>query len=64
MREELQNQINSLLNRKEELTLELNEIKSNILRIDEVIQNTIQLMNTVFAEPEDNNSETPESEEN
>ena len=64
MREELQNQINSLLNQKEELTLKLNEIKGSILRIDEVIENTTQLMNTVFAEPEDNNSETSESEEN
>ena len=34
MREELQNQINSLLNQKEELTLKLNEIKCSILRID------------------------------
>ena len=64
MREELQNQINSLLNQKEELTLKLNEIKGSILRIDEVIENTTQLMNTVFAEPEYNNSETSESEEN
>lgn len=61
MREELQNQINSLLNRKEELTLKLNEIKGSILAIDETIQNTIQLMNTVFTEPEDNNSGTSES---
>jgi chaperonin cofactor prefoldin len=64
MGEELQNQINSLLNRKEELTLKLNEIKDSILRIDKVIENTTQLMNTVFVEPEDNNSESPESEEN
>ena len=61
MREDLQNQINSLLNRKEELTLKLNEIKGSILAIDETIQNTIQLMNTVFTEPEDNNSGTSES---
>jgi flagellar capping protein FliD len=61
MREELQNQINSLLNRKEELTLKLNEIKGSILTIDETIQNIVQLMNTVFTEPEDNNSGTSES---
>lgn len=61
MREEFQNQINSLLNRKEELKLKLNEIESDILTIDKTIQNITQLMNTVFTEPEDDNSETPES---
>ena len=50
MHEELQNQINSLLSEKEELTLKLNEIKSNILRIDETIQNIAQLMSTVFTD--------------
>lgn len=61
MREELQNQINTLLTQKKELTLKLNEIKDDISRIDEVIQHTTQLMNTVFVESKNNTLETSES---
>ena len=56
-----QKELNKILNQS---SLKLNETRDNLLRIDGAIQYLTRIVGVELSEPEDNNSETPESEEN
>lgn len=68
---EQQYHLKDLLIQQKELTMilnesssKLNETRDNLLRIDGVIQYLTRIVGVDLPETEDNNSETPESEEN
>jgi|LakMenEpi03Aug12_release.lakeMendotaPanAssembly.Ray.scaffolds.fasta_scaffold1122840_2 hypothetical protein len=68
---EQQQHLKDLLIQQKELTeilnqssTKLNETRDNFLRIDGAIQYLTRIVGVELSEPEDNNSETLESEEN